>query len=373
MSSIYVDEILPSTAQYLRLTQNGVSTPLYAKEIGEIIQLRNRKSTSLSFPYFLLSTADTTISATNYPDYVEYLRNIKVETFLSSLQTSTATVSSNTTLTLNTSTVIPLGSLIYFHTTGSLSGQFRTVIAGSGTSYTLDELTTVGAGTAYSILNPDSYISSFSGSWVSSEFTFSNTISSNRIIFESLLEDILYSGAVASTASTTTTWTLPNNTLNNTYGLGIIRANGVDLIITSLKYNSSGDIRSITTSSAGSGTTIEIYPHRTSISTIARHKQVEDSVLINNGMQVVNGLRLRDRFQKFVLQVSRYNAGTGSLSVGSHTISSGVYPTAPRELSGYYADEFISDGTNGTPRTGQFTRPRGLGVYFYEYVGRVLA
>ena len=81
MSSIYVDEILPSTAQYLRLTQNGVSTPLYAKEIGEIIQLRNRKSTSLSFPYFLLSSPDAAISSTNYPDYVDYLRNIKLETF----------------------------------------------------------------------------------------------------------------------------------------------------------------------------------------------------------------------------------------------------------------------------------------------------
>ena len=30
-----------------------------------------------------------------------------------------------------------------------------------------------------------------------------------------------------------------------------------------------------------------------------------------------------------------------------------------------------NDTVNGTPRTGQFTRSRGLGVYFYEYVGVV--
>jgi hypothetical protein len=363
MSSIYVDEILPSTAQYLRLTQNGVSTPLYAKEIGEIIQLRNRKSTSLSFPYFLLSSPDTAISSTNYPDYVDYLRNIKLETFATQVQTSTATVSSDTTLTLNTSTVIPLGSLIYFHTTGSFSRVFRTVIAGSGTSYTLDEPTTIGAGSAYSIIDTTNYISLFSGSWVSSEFTFTNTFASNRIIFESLLEDILYSGAVASTASTTTTWTLPNNTLNNTYGLGIIRANGVDLIITSLKYNSSGDVRSITTSSAGSGTSIEIYPHRTSVSTIARHKQIEDSVLINNGMQVVNGLRLRDRMQGHLHGLS----GTGNTSGSGNISYLGLVNTSQRTTTP------LTDETNGNPRIGQFTRPRGLGVYFYEYVGRVLA
>ena len=77
------------------------------------------------------------------------------------------------------------------------------------------------------------------------------------------------------------------------------------------------------------------------------------------------GEKTDDQLQKFVLQVSRYNTGTGSLSVGSHIINSNVYPTPTRELSGYYADEFISDGTNGTPRVGNETRSKTQAVNFY--------
>lgn len=77
------------------------------------------------------------------------------------------------------------------------------------------------------------------------------------------------------------------------------------------------------------------------------------------------GEKTDDQLQKFVLQVSRYNAGTGSLSVGSHVVAASVYPTPTRELSGYYADEFISDGTNGTPRVGTETRSKTQAVNFY--------
>jgi len=365
MSAIYVDEILPSTNQYLKITQNGITSPLYAKEIGEIIQLRTRKTTSVAFPYFLLSSPDTILDSSNYPDYVEYLRNVKVETFASTVQTPTATVS-GTTMTLSVSTALTLGSLIYFHIIGSSpSGQFRTILSGSGTSYTLDDPITLGSATAFSIMDPTTFNSNFSGSWSSSEFTFTNTIASNRIVFEALLEDALYSGALPTIASTTTTWTLPSIALNNTYGLGIIRANGVDLIITSIKHNTSGDVRSITTNSAGSGSSIEIFPNRTATSTIARHKQIDDSVLINNGMQVVSGLRIRDR-----LQGHRHSVSHNAKNLGTNAPTGGGVPYYPVNASITILDP-IADGTNGTPRTGQFTRPRGLGVYFYEYMGRV--
>ena len=369
MSAIYVDEILPSTNQYLKVTQNGITLPLYAKEIGEIIQLRTRKTTSVAFPYFLLSNPDMELNSSNYPDYVEYLRNVKVETFASTVQTPTATVS-GTTMTLSISTTLTLGSLIYFHIAGSSpSGQFRIILSGSGTSYILDEPITLGSATAFSIMDPAAFNSTFSGSWNSSEFTFTNTIASNRIVFEGLLEDALYSGASSSTSSTTTTWTLPSITLNNTYGLGIIRANGVDLIITSIKHNTSGDVRSITTNSAGSGSSIEIYPNRTVTSTIARHKQIDDSVLINNGMQVVNGLRVRDRLQGHWHSVQGY-AHTGGSTGANSTAGTGSGDIRD-PYSDWNAKSAKSDTLNGNPRTGQFTRPRGLGVYFYEYCGRV--
>ena len=78
------------------------------------------------------------------------------------------------------------------------------------------------------------------------------------------------------------------------------------------------------------------------------------------------GEKTDDQLQKFVLQVSRYNvSGGGALSVGSHIISASAYPTPTRELTGYYADEFIDDGTNGTPRTGKETRAKTQAVNFY--------
>jgi microcystin-dependent protein len=81
---------------------------------------------------------------------------------------------------------------------------------------------------------------------------------------------------------------------------------------------------------------------------------------------LILGEKSDDQFQKFVLQVSRYNpGGGGALAVASHVVSASVYPTSPRELSGYFADEFINDGTNGLPRTGMETRPKSQAFNFY--------
>ena len=356
MSRLYVDEILPNSSNSVTISQGGNSFPLLSTYVGEIKNFRTRRDVSTTFPFFLLSNPDQTLSESIYPDYVPYLRNIKVET---PITTQVGTVSgnpSNTTSLSFTSTpsqTLSAGTLIYIHNAlaGGQTGQFRIIVSGSGSGpYTLDEALTSTNTTPISVINNSSYLSSFAGTWSTRTFTLTDSAAA-RILMEALNEDYLYNGGII------TNWMT-------------LRCAETDVAVES--FNAVN--RTITTVNAISSPTnnIELYPHRSTTSGIAIHKQVDDSVLINNGMQVVNGLRLRDRMQKFVLQVSRYNVNSGSLSVGSHVIASNVYPTPTRELSGYYADEFISDGLNGTPRTGQFTRPRGLGVYFYEYVGRVI-
>ena len=358
MSKLYLDEILPSSANSITFTQGGTLSFLSPSFVGELKSFRIRRTTSTAFPFWNLSLPDQTLSAGTYPDYVDYLRDIKIETCNPTQFLQTVTMSGSPTITATfsaaLSSTLTVGTLLYFHS----SGQFRIIIGvTSNTVYTLDEAIS-GSSLVVSSINQSTYSSTFTGSWSGTTFTLTNN-AQNKILIDALSEDAYYQGASISSNVITP--------INNTNWL-ILRWGTTDINITS--FNPTTRVINVASGSP-SGTTIELYPHRIAGSTDARHKQVEDSVLINNGMQVVNGLRLRDRIQKFVLQVSRYNVNSGSLSVGSHVLASNVYPTPTRELSGYYADEFISDGTNGTPRTGQFTRPRGLGCYFYEYMGRI--
>lgn len=342
MSRIYVDEILPATGSTL-----NVGGSLYLSNfIGEVKQFRFRRTTSKTFPFWNLALPDQNIVALNYPDYADYLRNIKIETCNLIQLTGTATVSS-TTLTV-TSQTIPIGSLLYFHSIG----QFRIVLSGSGTTYTLDEPTTV-SGSNFSIVDQSNYTSTFSGTWQSSTQLRLDDNGNNRILLDALFEDAFYSGA-----------TVISNVITPSLSWIVLRWNSLDYIISSFNPITR-DIWISGSANVGTGV-IELYPHRIVNSVDARHRQVEDSVLINNGMQIVSGLRLRDRMQGHRHSYSMLGAGA--------PVSYNTPPTTSTvvDVVTFNSSSPITDSANGNPRTGQFTRPRGLGVYFYEYVGRVI-
>lgn len=347
MSKLYVDEILPSSTETVSFTQGGTSTVIAPSYVGELKSFRMRRDTSKAFPFWNLALPDQTLTSGTYPDYVEYLRSIKIETCSPTLLTGNVSTSGNsTTITFVSSQTLSAGTILYFHTVS----QFRTVLSGSGTSYVIDEPVTLSA-QAVSSINQSQYSSSFSGTWSGTAFTLTDN-AQNKILLNALSEDAYYQSASLSSGTITP--------INNSNWL-ILRWGTTDINITS--FNPTTRVINVA-SGTPSGTTIELYPHRTLVSTEARHKQVEDSVLINNGMQVVNGLRLRDRMQGHAFYTDKYAInGSG----GGHT-----YPAGGLLLfQGFNITSIISDNTNGTPRTGQFTRPRGLGVYFYEYVGRV--
>lgn len=349
MSKLYVDQILPSSTDNVTFTQGGTSTLISPSYVGELKSFRIRRTTSKAFPFWNLSLPDQTLSSGTYPDYVDYLRSIRVETPTSTLIGTGVSCSSVTVTTPSTS--LSLGTVIYFHT----SNQFRTIVSNNtGTSHTVDDPLNASSQSC-SIINFSSYSSTFIGTWSGTTFTLSNT-AENMILLDALSEDAYYQGATVSTNVITP--------INNTNWM-TLRWGTTDINITS--FNPTVATRTITVASGSpSGTTIELYPHRIASSTDARHKQVEDSVLINNGMQVVNGLRLRDRIQGHMHTSAQLIAGRGAGGTGID--GSGSYQV-------YIINDYVgsprTDSINGNPRTGQFTRPRGLGVYFYEYVGRV--
>lgn len=49
------------------------------KQVGELMFIRVKRATSIAFPYFNIGLADQDVLASNYPDYVSYLRNLLVE------------------------------------------------------------------------------------------------------------------------------------------------------------------------------------------------------------------------------------------------------------------------------------------------------
>ena len=351
MSRLFLDEIAPSNTNNVLLTQGGMSNPIAPSYVGEIKQFRFRRDTSIAFPFWNLSLPDQNISNAIYPDYVSYLKNIKAETCLSSLLLGTVSTSGNsTTITFTNSQTIAVGSLLYFHTTG----QFRIIISGSAMTYVIDEPITL-ISQNVSLIDQTRYGSAFSGGWSGTSFTLNDT-AQNRILLESLREDVLYQGAIVSgnlhTPINPTNWiTLKWST---TYAYII----SFDINTRVININSGVPF----------GESIEIYPHYIVDSFDARHRQVDDSVLINNGIQIVNGLRLRDRMQGHWHlppsgATSFYGRGGGGVlrADAANIVNSDWYATGNP----------TTDGTNGNPRTGQFTRPRGLGVYFYEYMGKI--
>jgi hypothetical protein len=176
--------------------------------------------------------------------------------------------------------------------------------------------------------------------------------------------------------------TMPNNDSSN----AILRALAEDalvhggftdfrtLTIAGTEYpiaNVNTVTREITTTGtpASGSRTVEFFYHRIAGSgTTARVFKASGRSLITandaEGRHIA-GLRVRDRSQGH--QHQKYGE-IGSASGGStwHTTSISASDNITTDL-------ITSDGTNGTPRTGQTTHSPGLGVYLYEHVGRYLA
>jgi hypothetical protein len=342
-SKLYVDNIRPATGQSVAFGSN-TGEYLLPTRVGDLLWRRDRQSVSASFPYWNLALPDQTLTSAVYPDYVTYLRNRKLEmpTF-TDLSGTVSTSGASVNITFSTSQTISPGTWVYFNSLGS----FRQIISGSGTTYVLDVAITASSQTL-SVLNFNTFVSTFSGTWASTTFTLSNT-GQNRALVQILNQDLLFGGGFFSN------WM-------------ILRHSGLttDTYISSANFAIGTRTVSLA-SGIPSGTTVEFYPFRTTNSTEARHKQVEDASPFVGGLQIASNLRVGDTLQSH-WHVTYVDGTTGSSAGGlGNVVNNG------NEVASNSTREMRSDGNNGTPRGDQFTRSRGFGVYCYEAVGRVIS
>lgn len=251
-----------------------------AKYVGEFFFSQFYEAISANFPNLLLTSADQTLSATNYPDYVWRLRNQAVR---------------------------------------------------------------VGSTTA------------FSGTAAASVITLADNADNNALL-AALAEDTLFHGGY--TDWRTVTW------------------DGTDYPIT--KVNAVARTITVTgTPTAGAGTAT-LYSYRIAGSTTtARLHKADGLVLATAGASGrVAGLRTRDAFQGF------YIGKNGTWTLGSFA-TEGTSPAAgdaseTTQRAGYRSTPTnpgipVTNGTNGTPRTGANTKDRSLSGYLYVHVGRYIA
>jgi hypothetical protein len=153
----------------------------------------------------------------------------------------------------------------------------------------------------------------------------------------------------------------PPVTLNQSIGAvpaGDYGLTEVDAVSRLLKfaYTTSND------SGSPGGKTVTVYRHRVAgFTDRAYHFAVKGRVLVaaeDSDAEVFGGLRRRDRFQGH-----RHNLKyTAAVASGGNSAPDG----GGSDNSNIVTDP-IADGTNGTPRTGKTTDPRGQGSYLFMY------
>lgn len=180
-------------------------------------------------------------------------------------------------------------------------------------------------------------VSSFSGSWSGSDFTLDNNAANIAMITE-LAEDWLFAG------SPTTGWR-------------ILVSGGSEYNITNIVTST----RKITVSGSPSGTAIEIYLNRILGSTTsAKHFSWAGLGLYMTGQNKITGLRRRDKMQGHYHDFYRSGAtgALNSMAQGSTQNIGSIGILSP-----------VTDGTNGTPRTGSKTEMESGTILVYVYTG----
>ena len=188
-------------------------------------------------------------------------------------------------------------------------------------------------------------VSSFSGSWSGSDFTLDNNAANVAMIAE-LYEDWLFAGSPTS-------------------GWRILVSGSTEYNITNIVTST----RKITVSGSPSGTSIEIYLNRILGSTTsAKHFSWAGLGLYMTGQNKITGLRRRDKFQGH--KFSAYVPGGGNPAPASY--GQGCATDLSYNISVVVSGP-ITDGTNGTPRTGPKTEMESGTVLAYVFVGTYTA
>jgi len=147
-----------------------------------------------------------------------------------------------------------------------------------------------------------------------------------------------------------------------------INVGGTDYAVTAATPGS--HTLTVTGSPSSGAQTAIMYPYRIAGSTSARvFKDSGNASMSPDGARYVNGLMIRDRTQghKHVFEVSG-NYPKNIYAAGSGGTSALGYASTP----GWDVGVPLTDGTNGTPRTGATTDPNASIRYRYMWAGTLL-
>jgi len=360
-----VNQFLQDLALNARADLDTISGSTY--RVGQSLITQEDITLSATDPWFNLATPTSTLSASNYVDYVPYLRTIIAgPRWTSAVLTGTVTLA-GTALTgssTNFDPEIAVGDLVFIEKLN----QFRFIATRtSDTAATVDEPGTAAAGariwkitravnktttfpiTSYQITGATSF-----SLWFNEGSTTKQP--ENYILMRALAEAYAYDREYG-------TLTLPE-------AIGGIPAG--DYQITGVTLANVGSSSAVITCSAtgltpgaetASTANISIYPHRIAGSTTtARHKELTDAAIMNDGLYNVLGLAQRDAMQGLNFETTTGAGTTVYGGFGSGDTSSGLKLIGP-----------VTDGIHGTPRTGPRTRPRSGIFNFYAYVGTYVA
>lgn len=381
----------------LPLLRNTIMYP------GEIKQFRRRTTTSANFPFWLLSAPNQILNASgqsagsNYPDYVEYLRSVVAEVpfTATALPTTTGTPSNTSTLSFTsgyTATPSHVGMWVAIldsanpSVSANANFQYRIITSSSANQITIDVPVSMSSGYTVWLLDHNSTSTDFTGTCSNNNSLVLNDNVLNRNIFSALYDDYAF-GFRGDDISTdlSTQWGMvisisPGSTWNE--------GTAVERIITGITCTTNAN-RTITFSGGAlnSTQTFRIFPHRVlGQNGQARHRQILDTHLGVGGLEIVTGLRRRDRMQghrhsindpghshPFAIPYGHVDSPTNDFRLASSTNVQGNHNANTNSVTtGITVTNPSTDTTNGSPRTDQFNQPRTLGVYLYESVGRIL-
>jgi len=193
-------------------------------------------------------------------------------------------------------------------------------------------------------------VSSFTATVASSSITMPTSTSSDAIL-SSLAEDVLVHGGYTNYRSITVA--------------------GTEFPITNI--NTSTRVITVTGTPSAGSQTVEFYNYRiTGSSTTARLFEVKGRSIItpnDSSGRHQNGLRVRDRFQ------GHYHQAYTNMGVSAGGDTNGVANSNNNNnLAGTdHVRQAITDGTNGTPRTGSTTHGAGVSAHLYIWARSYIA